>query len=136
MLGTSLCRSPGLAGLLSRQLPAPRPSTLLPNSLQDVSQWHGARHPACSCCLHLHPAITPKPTPPQSLAPLCPQTIGRAAARSAALPLPCVVPMGFLLTDPRPPNLHSSRQQRASPVCTPTRRRRLSWYFAHSVHGL
>ena len=35
MLGTSLCRSPGLAGLLSRQLPAPRPSTLLPNSLQD-----------------------------------------------------------------------------------------------------
>ncbi|CAI9173305.1 unnamed protein product [Rangifer tarandus platyrhynchus] len=96
-------------------------------SLRDVSRRHGARRPACSCSLHLRPGTTPKPTlskPPHHC---------RAAVRSASLPLPCVVPTGFLLTDPRPPNLHSSRQLCDIHVCTPPCRRQLSWYIAVSM---
>ena len=44
----------------------------------------------------------------------------------------------FLLTDPRPPNLHSSRQRLDIHVCSLTCPRccwQLSWYITHSVHG-
>lgn len=134
MCSEPLCRSPGPCARWAVGWTAAGPPTLHTTaySLRDVSRRHGARHPACSCSLHLRPSITPKPTPSK------PPNHCRAAVRSASLPLPCVVPTGFPLTDPRPPNLHSSRQRRDIHVCSLTCPRccwQLSWYITHSVHG-